>query len=116
MPPSINGELLDDLEELLREHTEPGQELNSGQLAARLGIDEDHDTNPKTREAVNILREERGVPILSNHNGYAIIQTTEDLEQYIERLDGQIAGLQEQKREVVSSWNQRVGVADGGMR
>lgn len=99
----VDGELLDRIQELMLDHKGPANTISSGAIADVLGIN-DSDAQPKTREAIRILTEERGVPIASTSQGYYLIQTHEHLTDYLESLDGRIAGIQKRKQTVIDAW------------
>lgn len=116
---SVDDGLLDDLQTEFRErhhkrrhrddYDQADQAITSGELADTYGI-EDAEGNPKTREAIKILKRERGLPIVGQNNGYYIPVTGGPIEDYIERLEGRIQGIRENQdlmRQNWQSWQQR---------
>lgn len=101
---SVSGELLDELERVLREHVGPSEAITSSELADKLEIT-DGEANPATREAIRIVCEERGLPVAASSRGYYVIESTNELEEYLESLDGRIAGIQKRKQLVARAWN-----------
>lgn len=99
----VDGELLDRLQALMMDHRGPDNTISSGQIAEMLDID-DGEAQPKTREAIRTLSEERGVPIASTSRGYFLIETEGQLNDYLERLDSRIAGIQQRKQTVMDAW------------
>jgi hypothetical protein len=116
--PAIDGDLLDDLEQILAGR---GREsaITSSKLADRLDIN-DGEASPKTREAVRILLMERRVPVRSGPCGYWICQSTEEAREYVEDLDGRIAGIEQRQTAFKEAWinHDLTGgiVTDGGDR
>lgn len=102
--PDIDGELLDRLEEIFEDRVGPDQAITSSEIAEQ-EIIEDSEANPVTRRAIRALVEERGVPIAAGSRGYYRIETVDQLDDYIESLDGRIAGIQERKELVCKAWN-----------
>lgn len=112
----VDGTLLDAVEEELRGRTKDDA-ITSGELADAVGID-DSNGNPKAREAIRVLLEERGVPVASGNCGYWLLENREQLERYLSDLDGRIQGIQERKQLVESAWDdwgRREATADGGV-
>lgn len=111
----VTGAFLDELENVLRaEAVGPDNAITSGELASSVGI-ADAEANPKTREAVRILVEERQVPVAATSQGYFLMTNQDHLETYLETLDGRIAGIQDRKQIVTEAFNHwRYGEAAGG--
>jgi hypothetical protein len=95
--PSIDGELLDDVEAILRDEATPDDPVTSGEISDRLDLD-DGDSNPRAREAIRILTDERELPIAGTSTGYFMMTERSELEAYKENLDARIAGMEERKR------------------
>lgn len=106
----VDGELLDRIQELMLDHQGPSNTISSGQIAEVLGVD-DADAQPKTREAIRVLSEEREVPIASTSQGYYLIQTQDHLNDYLENLDGRIAGIQKRKQTAIDAWESHIEAA-----
>lgn len=101
--PSIDGELLDDLEEILRGRSR-NDAITSAELSDRLSL-EDGEASPKAREAVRILIVERGLPVASGNRGYWMCETAAEAEEYTESLRGRIAGIEERLERFESAWD-----------
>lgn len=114
MTPSIDGELLDRLQLELIEHQGAENAITTSELATRVGIS-DSGTNPKLRETVKVLMDERDVPVVSDHNGYYIPASRQEVRDYIENLEPRIDGIQHRKQLVESAAESRV-LTDGGER
>jgi hypothetical protein len=108
--PSIDGDLLDEAEQELRGRTK-ADAIHSGALADELGID-DGEANPKTREVIRMLMDERGLPVASANCGYWLIESREQLETYKDNLQSRIQGIQE--RIEMAERNYEQAIADGG--
>jgi len=107
---SIDGELLDKVEDELRGRTK-ADAMQSGDIADAVGID-DSEGNPKTREVIRILIEERGLPVASANCGYWLLESRDQLDKYVETLEGRISGIQERIDMVTE--NYQAAIADGG--
>lgn len=105
MSDSRDKGVLDALECVLREHVGPSQAITSSELADELDIT-DGEANPATREAIRVVCEERGLPVAASARGYYVIEDRGQLEEYLENLDGRIAGIQQRKQLVAAAWNQ----------
>lgn len=112
---SIDGELLDDVERILREQSTPDDPVTSGEISDQLDLG-DGETNPRAREAVRVLTDERELPIGSSSQGYFLISREGELETYLENLDARIAGIQERKTMVADAYEaykERIAESDG---
>jgi len=124
----INTDLLDSIESVLRRrhakrvagaYSKAEQSITSGELAATI-TGEDTDANPKTREAVRALMDERSIPVVSSSNGYRIPTEADAVSDELDSLDGRIAGIQQRKSLLSSAWDawlrkgQPAEVTDGG--
>lgn len=112
MTPSIDGALLDRLQLELAEHRGAENAITSDALATRVGI-EDSGTNPKLRDAVKTLMDERAVPVVSDHNGYYIPATRQEVRDYVDNLQSRIDGIQQRQQLVENAAEARV-LTDGG--
>jgi hypothetical protein len=106
----IDGALLDAVEAELRGRTKEDA-IHSAALADAVGID-DGEGNPKTREVIRILMEERGLPIGAANCGYWLIESRAQLETYTDTLEGRIQGIQDRIDTVTRNYEQ--AIADGG--
>lgn len=106
--PSIDKPLLDALADELREATSKDTAKTAADLADAVGI-EDTEASPKTREAIKTLlrHDEYDLPIRSCHAGYYILTTQSELEEYLDNLDGRIAGIEERKELITAAYKQR---------
>lgn len=104
----IDGALLDDLEELLRTEASAENPLTSSEIADRLGID-DSEANPTTREAIRTLAEERMIPTVGAHNGYYVIETEAQKDEYLATLRQRIAGIEERIWLIERAWQSQQG-------
>lgn len=80
--------------------------ITSGELSDRLDVG-DGEANPKTREIITDLIEERNMPIIAGHCGYWVAADMQEIEDYLDDLDGRIAGIQQRKQRLVAAYNRR---------
>ena len=114
MSPDVDGELLDELHEILRERyyqrtegdieTVREQAITSGEMADRV-TDEDTEANPQTREAVKVLMRERGLPVIGSNHGYYIPVDPNAIESEIDALEGRIDGIRERQQLLRDNWD-----------
>lgn len=109
---AVDGGLLDDLETEFRqryykrergEYDRSEQAITSGELADTFGI-EDAEGNPKTREAIKILKRERGLPLVGGPDGYRIPLSGDAIDDYHDSLEGRIEGIRENQRLMQRNW------------
>jgi hypothetical protein len=62
-------------------------------------------TNPEARNYLFALTEKHGLPIGSTSTGYYVIETKDELRQYIESLKGRIGGIQKRIDTVASCFD-----------
>jgi len=105
----IDGALLDDLADILRGRPR-SQAITSSQLSDRLGLS-DGEASPKTREAIRVLRRERGLPVRAGNVGYWVCQSEQEAEEYLDDLLGRIDGIRQTMAEFAEAWEQYHGDA-----
>jgi hypothetical protein len=108
--PEIDGALLDEFKELLTDHRGPENAISSGTIADRLDID-DSDSNPRIREAVKVLLDERELPVISNANGYYVATAENQIEEEIESLQSRIQSIQQRQQLIRDAWESNSGVS-----
>lgn len=101
---AIDGELLEQVHDELRKRSGKSNSITSRELSKQLDID-DGDAQPKTREAIRILQEERDAPIAAYSGGYFYMADSQDLEEYLDFLDNKIAGIEDRKQLATRSYN-----------
>jgi hypothetical protein len=89
-------ELREQIKAILLEHTGADDTISSREISNELGIDE-VESFPVTRGLIREIVEEDGVPIAGHSNGYFVIETEEELEDYIDTLDSRILKTAERK-------------------
>ena len=109
--PSINGALLDAAEDELRGRTKDDA-IYSSELAEKIGVD-DGEGNPKTREVIRVLMDERDLPVASSNCGYWMLESEDQLRVYVNDLEGRINGIEERIQMVQENFHQ--AIADGGV-
>lgn len=85
------------LRKILSNHRGRENAITSTELAAQIGIN-DANGNPTTRFEILSLIRLSGMPIGSCPNGYYIIETSDELREYLDRLDHRIAGIERRKQ------------------
>jgi hypothetical protein len=110
--PDVDGELLDELEEYLRDHVGPDAAVASAQIADDLGID-DREGQPRTREAIRILLEEQRLCVISSGNGYYVPESREQVADEVESLRSRAQSIQEREQLIVDAWDGN-SISQGG--
>lgn len=105
---AIDGDVLDRLEAILRDHRGPDNPITSSELADRLSVD-DAEGNPVTREAIKELCKERGLPVAAGHAGYYLIETESQLEEYLDGLENRKQGIEARMWLVRKAWRESQG-------
>lgn len=100
----IDGEILEEVLDILEAHQGPDNPVTSGTIADRVGID-DGSGNPKTREAIRILSEEQDIPVAAGSRGYFMMTEPAHLSEYLEKLDNRIEGIEKRKETATRAWN-----------
>lgn len=92
MPDDTPDPLTDGLYDLLTTHRGRDNAITSGEIADELGIT-DGTANPTTRFAIRDLIQSTGLPIAGSPNGYFVIDSRQELRDYITRLEQRKAGI-----------------------
>jgi|APHM01.1.fsa_nt_gi hypothetical protein len=111
----IDGDLLDELADILRWRGRDDA-ITSSELSDRLNLN-DGEASPQTREAIGILRVERGIPVRAGNVGYWCCQTEEEAKEYLDKLRSRIAGIEETMGEFETAWiewSRTTAATDGG--
>lgn len=90
----------------LRGRTSKEEAITSSELSEKLRIG-DAEGNPETREIVRDIMKTRNIPIIASSCGYWVASSKQEIEEYTERLDARIQGIQTRKYEIISAWNSR---------
>lgn len=85
----------------LNDHTTRDNAISSQALADYTGL------KPTTvRDAIKEIRREYGVPVVSCTAGYYVVDSREEFERQLDRIDAEIQTRRETKRELTAAWNQ----------
>lgn len=113
--PDINGDLLEDLEDLLKDHVGKVDAITAGEIADELQI-QDSDGYPRTRDAIRVLLEERQFPVIAGGNGYYVPESRQQVEEEIESLESRAKSIQQREQLILSAWEARGPVLRGEAR
>ena len=93
---TVEQETLDAVRELILEHRGKENAIFASEIAEEVGI-EDGDTTVNTREYITELLEE-GIPLASNPGlGYWVIETQEELDNYVGSLERRARSIENRK-------------------
>ena len=104
---SLEEERLREIKEMLLNHKGKANAITSGKIAVALDIPE-NDTVATTRSLITKLIRE-GLPIGATDNGYFLIETQEELNEYIQRLNDRIYGIYDRINRLISIYNEYYG-------
>lgn len=93
------------VKELLLDAEGPDNAITSREIDEEVNLDS-VGSFPQTREVVRELLMEDGIPIASNSNGYYVIETEEQLADYVDTLDGRITGIAERRFGILQAADQ----------
>jgi len=104
----VDGDLLNRLESVLRDHEGPDEAITSAELSDELAIS-DSEAQPATREAIRVLCAERGLPVAAGPQGYYMIQTEQQLDDYLDTLRARKQGIESRMWHVRKAWRESNG-------
>ena len=102
------------VKELLLDHRGADNPISSREISEHLEAQE-VGSFPKTRMLVRDIMLEEQIPIASSNNGYYVIETEEELQDYIDQLESRILGISERKFEVrraANEWDSEIETDD----
>jgi hypothetical protein len=106
------------VKELLLAHRGADNPITSREINDE--IDEDTvGSFPETRMLVRDIIVEDGIPIASSNDGYYVVETEQELFEYIDNLDSRILSIADRKAAVLSAaddWSDRIDTSDDATR
>lgn len=94
---STESDAVQHLNDILTEHVGKENAITSQELSRRLGELDDLDSTPNTRAAIRELVTEEHVPVGACSNGYFLIETQAELEEYEAQLTERAYGILERR-------------------
>lgn len=92
------------VKELILDHEGADNPITSREINEEIDVD-NVGSFPETRQLIReIIREER-IPIGANTNGYFLIQTEDELEEYVDGLDTRMVQIADRKAAVLRAAN-----------
>lgn len=92
----VDDETLTAIREILEDHRGKDDPITSREISNQVGIDEPG-SFPTTRGAITKLLHEEKIPIGASGNGYFILESEDEIDEYIGNLTRRINGLEERK-------------------
>jgi biotin operon repressor len=87
---------------ILQHRTGPDEAISSHGLADATGL------KPTTvRDCIKELRRDRELPVVSCSHGYYLIDSVDELEREVDRIQSEINTRKETKQELVAAFNSR---------
>ncbi len=102
----MNVSKLEQVRDILEEHRGKKNKITSAKIAKMIDIDED-DTHSKSRRLIEDAIEEYGLPVAADSRGYFMIETEDELEEYMENLDARIDGIKDRKKVVTKNFRKK---------
>jgi len=84
------------VKEILLEHKGSDDAISSREISNQLDKDE-VGSFPETRMLIRDIMLEDQIPIASSNSGYYVIETEEELRDYVDQLEQRILGMSERK-------------------
>ena len=95
------------LEKLLEDHTGRHNAVTQSKLAEALGL------NPSTlRSELRRLREERNIPIGNLRDGYFVIQSKDELHEYVGHINSEIESKRKTIEHTLEAWESNGDLAE----
>lgn len=83
--------------EILLDHVGSDDPISSRELSGMLDDDDEVGSFPKTRFLVREIMMEDQIPIAASNNGYYVVETEQELDDYLNQLEQRILGISERK-------------------
>lgn len=99
--------LREQIREMLLEHRGSDDPISSREISDELGIDE-VESFPVTRGLIKEIVEKDNVPVAGSSQGYFVIETEDELEDYFETLDARAMNIVQRKylvKEAAEQWH-----------
>lgn len=88
------------VKELLLDHKGADDPITSREINEEVNLDR-VGSFPSTRAVIREIVLQDKIPVAGSSNGYYVIETEEELENYVENLNGRIVGLAERRYAVL---------------
>ena len=89
--------MLETIKTILLAHQGKQNAIASAEIAKAIGIVE-NDTHAQTRALILECAEQYRLPVAASANGYYLITSQQELDEYMANLDLRIEGMEERKR------------------
>ena len=117
MSSSTGSDPKDEIKELLLEHKGADNPITSREINEEFDLD-NIGSFPSTRALIRELVLEDGIPIAGSSQGYFVIQTEEELENYKDNLESRILNMTERRYAIaraVDRWEPDVDSEDSDL-
>jgi hypothetical protein len=104
----VPEEQIKEVREILKDHRGVDNAISSAEINERVGIESTDGSQPRTREIIRFLMFEEDM-VIGSHTGagYFLIETEDELLDYIEDLDGRIQSIMERRKKVMDLYRGR---------
>lgn len=102
------------VKEIILDHRGRDNQISSREIDEQVDIDS-VGSFPNTRAVVRDLILEDQIPIVSGGNGYFVIETEDELQNYIDSLEGRMLSIADRKygvRRAAQAWDGEIELSD----
>jgi hypothetical protein len=103
-------EVRERVKELLLDHRGANDPITSREINDEVGLD-NVGSFPSTRAVIREIVMEDQIPVAGGSNGYYVIEQEDELQDYIERLEGRVMNITERKfavQRAVLEWDEDI--------
>jgi len=100
---------------ILLDHRGADNAISSREISDQLSHDDEVGSFPETRFLIREIMLEDQIPIASNHDGYFVVETEEELKEYVDNLEQRILGISERKfaiQKAANTWDGEIVTDD----
>ena len=91
------------IKEILENHQGKNNQISAGEIGRQIGIDEDA-THVQTRGLILETIEQLKLPVAGGNRGYYLISNREELDEYLNGIDGRIQEMTKRKNLVQNAF------------
>lgn len=98
---------IEQIKNILMQHRGKSNAITSREIAVIVGINYEDDTHAKTRVMILEAAKKYKLPLAAYGDGYYLVETEEEFNEYMENLDSRIEGIEERKKLITENYNLR---------
>lgn len=100
----------EEVKDIILDHRGSDNQISSREINEEIGVD-DIGSFPNTRAIIRELILEDNIPIASGGNGYFVIETEDELKEYIDSLESRMLSIADRKygiRRAAQDWDENI--------